>query len=95
MEVEKPQHPKNLLAFKQFFEMSAKCTAHGASNSSRGVSRCPDLAGVEDEEIITELSTQNVIEARRVRVFRNGVRRNTNTIVLKFTTAILPKTLKV
>ena len=95
MEVEKPQHSKNLLALKRFFDLPAKCTAHGALNSSRGVIRCPDLAGVDEEEIVTELSTQNVIEARRIRVFRDGVRRDTNTIVLKFKTAILPKTLKV
>ena len=95
VEVEKPQHSKNLLALKRFFDLPAKCTTHGALNSSRGVIRCPDLAGVDEEEIVTELSTQNVIEARRIRVFRDGVRRDTNTIVLKFKTAILPKTLKV
>ena len=31
----------------------------------------------------------------RIRVFRDGIRKDTNTIVLKFKTAILPKTLKI
>ena len=95
VEVEKPQHSKNLLCMKRFFDIPSKCTAHGTLNSSRGIIRCPDLAGVDEAEIVTELSTQNVIEARRIRVFRDGIRRDTNTIVLKFRTAILPKTLKV
>ena len=80
---------------KRFFDIPSKCTAHGTLNSSRGIIRCPDLACVDEAEIVTELSTQNVIEARRIHVFRDGIRRDTNTIVLKFRTAILPKTLKV
>ena len=95
VEIEKPQHSKNLLNIKRFFDIPAKCTPHGSLNSSRGIIRCPDLAGVKEDEIVDELSTQNVIEARRIRVFRDGIQRDTNTIVLKFNTAILPKVLKV
>ena len=95
VEVEKAQHSKNLLGLKRFFEIPAKCYAHGSLNSSRGLIRCPDLAGVDEEEIVLELASQNVIEARRIRVFRDGIRKDTNTIVLKFKTAILPKTLKI
>ena len=61
----------------------------------QSIIRCPDLAGVDEEEIVSELADQNVIEARRIRVFRDGIRRDMNTIVLKFKTAILPKRLKV
>ena len=64
-------------------------------NSSRGIIRCPDLAGVDEEEIAFELADQNVVAARRIRVFWDGIRRDTNTIVLKFKTVIFPKTLNV
>ena len=46
-------------------------------------------------EIVDEFASQNVIEARRIRLFWDGIGKDTNTIVLKFKTAILPKTLKV
>ena len=95
VEVEKRQHSKNLLGLKNFFNIPAKCSAHSSLNSSRGIIRCPDLAGVEESEIVFELSNQNVIEARRIRVYRDNIRRDTNSIILKFNTAILPKTLKV
>ena len=95
VEVEKPQHSKNLLALKKFYNISAKCSVHGSLNSSRGIIRCPDLAGVQEEEIVSELSSQGVIEARRIRVYRDNVRRDTNSIILKFNTAILPKVLKI
>ena len=64
-------------------------------NSSRGIIRCPDLARVKEDEIVAELSNQNVIETRYICVCRDGIQRDTNTIVLKFNTAILPKVLKV
>ena len=53
------------------------------------------LAGVSEEEIVAELSSQNVSEARRITVWRDGVKKTTNTIVLTFRTAILPKMLKI
>ena len=95
VEVEKRQHSKNLLGLKHFFKITAKCSVHSSFNSSRGIIRCPDLAGVEESEIVFELSNQNVIEARRIRVYRDNIRRDTNSIIVKFNNAILPKTLKV
>ena len=73
----------------------SKCTPDNTLNTSKGIICCPDLADVSDDEITSELSNQNVTAARRITVFRDGVRRPTNTIVLTFGTAILPKLLKV
>ena len=56
VEVEKAQHFKNLLGFKRFFDIPAKCYAHGSLNTSRGLIRCPDLSGVDEEEIVQELA---------------------------------------
>ena len=60
-----------------------------------GIIRCPDLAGVTEEEIVSNLATQNVTAARRITVLRDNVKRSTNTVVLTFSTSILPKFLKV
>ena len=94
VEVERPKHAENLMKITRFHQTPAKCTPHGNLNRSRGIIRCPDLAGISEEEIVDELSSQNVSEARRISVWRDGVKKSTNTIVLTFRTAILPKTLK-
>ena len=64
-------------------------------NTSRGIIPCPDLAGVNEEEIVQELAKQDVTGARRITVYRDGMKGETNTIVLTLNSAILPKTLKV
>ena len=95
VEVEKPKHAENLLRINRFHQTAAKCSPHVSLNRSRGIIRCPDLAGVSEEEIVAELSSQNVSEARRITVWRDGVKKTSNTIVLTFRTAILPKMLKI
>ena len=95
IEVERPKHAENLMKFKQFFQIPAKCSPHGSLNTTRSIIRCPDLAGVSEAEIVEELSNQHVTAARRITVFRDGIKRETNTIVLTSNSAILPKSLKV
>ena len=95
VEVEIAKHAENLLKLYPFFDIPAKCYPHGSLNRSRGIIRCPDLAGVSEEEIVSNLASQNVTAARRITVFRDNVKRNTNMIVLTFNTAILPNVLKV
>ena len=86
---------KSLLRLKQFFSIPAQCKPHTSLNTSRGIIRCPDLAGVSIDDIIDGLADQNVIQARRITITRDGIKRETNTIILTFQTAIIPKTLKV
>ena len=95
VEVEKAKHAQNLLKLTRFFEIPSKCYPHTSLNTSKGIIRCPDLAGVTEEEIVANLASQNVTAARRITVFRDNVKRSTNTIVLTFNTSILPKWLKV
>ena len=95
VEVEKAIHAKNLMKIKHFFNIPAKCVPHNSLNTCKGIIRCPDLADVPDDEIVSELASQNVTAARRITVFRDGVRRPTNTTVLTFNSSILPKSLKV
>ena len=95
VEVEKAKHAQNLLKLTRFFEIPSKCYPHTSLNTSKGIIRCPDLAGVTEEEIVANLASQNVTAARRITVFRDNVKWSTNTIVLTFNTSILPKWLKV
>ena len=88
-------HVESLLKLKQFFSIPSQCKPHASLNTSRCIIRCPDLAGVSIEDIIEGLADQHVINARRITVTRDGVKRETNTIILTFQTAIIPKILKV
>ena len=95
VEVEKPQHAKNLLKLKTFFNIKSICFPHGSLNISKGVIRCPDLAGVSDQEIAQELKPQLVTDARRIKIKRDQKLLETNTIILTFGTAIMPRTIRV
>ena len=95
VEIEKAKHAENLLKMTRFFEIPCRCFPHTSLNTSRGIIRYPDLAGVSEEEMVSNLASQNVTAARRITVYRDKVKRNTNTIVLTFNTSILPKWLKV
>ena len=57
--------------------------------------RCLDLAGISIEDIVEGFEDQQVTNARRITVARDGVKLETNTIILTFQTAIISKTLKV
>ena len=88
-------HVESLLKLKQFFSIPAQCKPHTSLNTSRGIIRCPNLAGVSIDDIIDGLADQNVIQARRITITRDGIKCETNRIILTFQTAIIPKTLKV
>ena len=52
---------------------------HTSLKTSRGIIRCPDLAGAIEEETVSNLASQHVIAARLI-----TIKRNTNTIVQHF-----------
>ncbi|XP_053383829.1 uncharacterized protein LOC128550017 [Mercenaria mercenaria] len=95
VEIEKAAHAQNLLKMTNFFGHPCKCTAHRTLNSSRGVVRCPDLAGVSETEIVQGLAEQHVTAARRVRIKRDGKEIITNTIILTCGIPFLPSSVKV
>ena len=72
-----------------------KVTPHLSLNSSKGVIRCPDLSGLSDEEILTELEPQEVSGVRMISFPKGDKRIPTNTLVITFSTPHLPKTIKV
>ena len=84
-----------LLKLTEFATLKVKVTPHQSLNSSKGVIRCPDLSGLDEEEILTELTPQEVSNVRRISFSKDGKRIPTNTLVLTFSTPHLPKTIKV
>ena len=56
VEVEKAAHAQNLQKISSFFGHACRVIPHRTLNSSRGVIRCPDLAGVSDAEIVEGLT---------------------------------------
>lgn len=95
VEVTKQSQSKILLKTTKFFQIPVNCYPHKSLNTSRGLIRCPDLRGVSDEEITTELKDQNVTAARRIKIKKDEQLIPTNTIILTFGTSILPKSLKI
>ena len=95
VEVEKPRHAENLLKINRFHLTPAKCTPHGSLNKSRGIIRCPDLAGVSVDEIVAELSSQMFL---KLAVYQSGetVSKEVQTqLFLLFEQPFYQKTLKV
>ena len=56
--------------------------------------RCEGLGDCDEAEIVKSLGRCNVTEARRIKIRRDGVLRNTNTVILTFCVPDLPKEVK-
>ena len=68
---------------------------HPTLNSSCGVIRCRDLAGMSETDIRDELSEQGVILDKRIRRKEEGQDKDTNTLFLTFSNANLPKDIRI
>jgi hypothetical protein len=85
---------KNLLKQTVFASLPVRVTEHRSLNTSKGVVRNFELAQMEPSEITDNLSTQGVTAARVIKQTRNGIVRNTATVVLTFGTPVLPTEIK-
>jgi hypothetical protein len=84
-----------LLKANKLVDRSISVSPHKGLNNTKGVIRCPDLAGVPEAEIKAELKSQGVVEVRRA-MFRKGSERvPTNTLFLTFCCPNLPQSIKV
>ena len=90
IEVTTKGHAVNLLKSQIFINCPVKITPHRSLNSSKGIIRCRELAGMRDPEICKELRDQGVTDVRRISVRRDGQNKPTNTFVLTFDTTVIP-----
>ncbi|GBL67239.1 hypothetical protein AVEN_153457-1, partial [Araneus ventricosus] len=74
-------------------EFPVETNAHKSLNYSRGVISELDLESVSESELINELKSQKVVEARRIKIKREGKLISTKHIILTFCTPQLPKTI--
>ena len=95
VECERKVHTENILKIKTFSDIPVTSFAHSSLNSSKGVIRCRDLAGVSDSEIVEGMKNEGVTAVRRIRIKRNNVLQDTNTIILTFNKPTVPKVVKV
>ena len=74
-----------------------KCTVtpHSSLNISKGIIRCPALNKQSCEHILEFMGEQGVTDVRRISVFRDGVKKPTNTFVFTFNTPVLPSVVKI
>src|SRR4051812_21545822 len=87
VEVEKRQQSDNLLGLKTILDLSISVSPHRTLNTSRGVIRSYDLAQIEEQVLLQELSPQGVIDFRPIFVTRDGMRKRTNTAIVTFDSA--------
>ena len=84
-----------LLKSQKLVDRPMTVSIHPTLNSSRGVIRCRELAGMSETDIRDELSEQRVILVKRIRRKEDGQDKDTNTLFLTFCNANLPKDIRI
>src|SRR3954468_12858541 len=87
VEVEKKQQSDNLLGLKSILDLSITVSPHRTLNTCRGVIRSYDLAQIEEDVLLQELSPQGVIDFKSISATRDGKRKRTNTAIVTFDSA--------
>ena len=84
-----------LLKSHKLVDRPMKVSIHPTLNSSRGVIRCRELAGMSETDIRDELSEQGVTLVKRIRRKEENQEKDTNTLFLTFCNASLPKDIRI
>ena len=95
VECAKKAHSDNLLKSTVFADIPVDVSAHKTLNYCKGVVRSRELGLSTEEEIMEELSSQNVSSVRQITIKREGEYRKINTFILTFYSTILPEKIKV
>ena len=86
---------ENLLKVTTFFGLKVSVSEHQSLNSSKGIIRDRMLKDEKEEEIVEYLKEQGVTACKRFRIKKDHGTLDTNTILLTFNTANVPKSLKI
>ncbi len=82
---------KRIQQLTQFANISVKVSPHNSLNKRKGVIRCADFKGMTEGDLQKELEREGITEVKRITIFRDGKKENTNTFILSFGTPNLPK----
>ncbi|XP_017462712.1 PREDICTED: uncharacterized protein LOC108356090, partial [Rhagoletis zephyria] len=74
---------------------SIEITQHKTLNHSKGVIYCNDLRGLQEDYILSELDTQNVIEVKKILKKSDYELIETGLIILTFETTNLPSEIRI
>jgi hypothetical protein len=83
IEVERKQQADIILKCTSFFNIDTTATPHQSLNSSMGVIKCSDLAGMIETDIAEELKSQQVSNVMRSHSTRDGNRVPTNSLIVE------------
>lgn len=95
VEVVRTAQAIHLLKQESFAGIPIRVSPHRSLNSCRGVITDRDLAKLTPDELVDEMQQYQVIKAQHIMTTRNGIRSNTNAIILTFGMSNLPQTVKV
>jgi hypothetical protein len=91
----KQAHSDTLLGLESFAGIPVKVSPHRSLNTCKGVVRSKDLRTTTEQEMKSELTSQNVIDVKRLSVRRGDQQVPTNTFFLTFAIAKPPQSIKV
>ena len=95
VECGKRAQAQNLLRTNRFIDRPVRVSVHKTLNSSRGVIRCRDLAGMSEVDIRDELKDQGVVRVNRVTLKTERKVIPTNTLFMMCGSPELPKVITV
>ena len=90
IEVNTEKQAKRLKQNKKIYNTDTFSEAHRSLNVRKGVVKCSELENLSEETLVRYWSKQGVSHVKRISVFRDGVQKPTNTLILSFNTHALP-----
>ena len=92
VEVTRDSHATNLLRSRVLAGVPITVTPHGALNSSKGVVRSRDFAGVSDQDMLEGLQLDGVCatDVKRITIRKGEARIATGTFIITFGCPVLP-----
>lgn len=95
LELRQKSQADEILKWETLNNIKIKTYLHPHLNSSKGVIKCKELANCTIEEILTNLSSQDVTEVKRINIKKNGESIPTNTYILSFNKVNAPSEIKI
>jgi len=94
IEVARQAQSTNIRNFTTLAGIPVRVSEHRTLNYSKGVIYSPELASMEMAELLSELKDQGVTDVKHITTTKDGVRRNSGTMILTFRSPALPDSLK-
>ena len=85
---------ENLMKIEKFGDIPCRVMEYQRMNTKKGVIRCPAFHGITEEEIVEDLAPEGVVGAKKIFFTRENQKTESNTIILTFDGAELPKEIK-